>query len=445
MGVRWGRSGSASATSVHRRPHRHRRRRSPQQPANAGVVEGQPASFSVAASITPAAALTYQWSRRADGSTPYAPIAGATAATFNLAATALTDNGSQFQVAVCAAPSLCVISQPGHARGHAEHRGAPSFTLQPANIAIVAGQTASFTVTATGNPLPRIDWQSATASDPNNFTSLSVAPNCVRTDPPASGTSTTATCTVGPLAIADSGRRCRGGNQQLHHHQRGGHAHGERRARGARHHSAARAPEPSAPSVAVLCSASPPPAPRSVLPEGAQRHAAASISGQFNTGNCIGDVTYSNGNATITLTGVTGGCNGVVIDVTVSNGVRVSNEQSRGVDGRAARHLPWATQTVNFRNALTSVFAVNSGTAWATSASGEVLRTIDGGATWSVQVSGGNNLSDISAVDANTAWAVGGEVHRQDDRRRRHMVPADGAAGEYLYSVSAVNARVSGP
>ena len=179
-----------------------------QQPANAGVVEGQPASFSVAASITPAAALTYQWSRRADSSAAFAPIAGATAATFNLATTALTDNGAQFQVVVCAAPTRCVSSSPATLTV-TRAPIAPSFTLQPASIAVVAGQTASFTVTATGNPLPRIDWQSATASDPNNFTSLSVAPNCVRTDPPASGTSTTATCTVGPLAIGDSGRRYR--------------------------------------------------------------------------------------------------------------------------------------------------------------------------------------------------------------------------------------------
>ena len=412
-----------------------------QQPANAGVVEGQPASFSVVASVTPAAALTYQWSRRADANAAFAPIAGATAATFNLAATALTDNGSQFQVAVCAAPSLCVISNPATLTV-TQAPVAPSFTLQPANIAVVAGQTASFTVTATGNPLPRIDWQSAPASDPNNFTSLSVAPNCVRTDPPASGTSTTATCTVGPLAIADSGRRYRAAATN-----------------GFTTTSAVATLTVNAAPVAPAITVQPVPQTTTVGGSAVFSVTATgtaplgyswrlngtplpSISGQFNISNCIGDVTYSNGNATITLTGVTGGCNGVVIDVTVSNGVGsvTSNPAALTVSGTSS---PWTTQTVNFRNALTSVFAVNSRTAWATSASGEVLRTIDGGATWSVQVSGGNNLSDISAVDANTAWAVGGESIVKTIDGGATWSLQNGAAGEYLYSVSAVNAQVA--
>ena len=42
----------------------------------------------------------------------FAPIAGATGATFSLATTALTDNGAQFQVVVCAAPTRCVTSNP---------------------------------------------------------------------------------------------------------------------------------------------------------------------------------------------------------------------------------------------------------------------------------------------------------------------------------------------
>jgi len=296
-----------------------------QQPANAGVVEGQPASFSVAASITPAAALTYQWSRRADTSAAFAPIVGATAATFNLATTALTDNGAQFQVVVCAAPTRCVSSSPATLTV-ARAPLAPSFTLQPASIAVVAGQTASFTVTATGNPLPRIDWQSAPASDPNNFTSLSVAPNCVRTDPPASGTSTAATCTVGPLAIGDSGRRYRA--------------------------AATNSVTTTISTVATL-TVSPAPVPPTITQQPQPQTTTVggsatfsvtatgtaplsyawgtlnggslpSVNGNFTIGSCTGQITYSDGGATVTLSNLTVFCSGFTVTVTVSNGVNPS-------------------------------------------------------------------------------------------------------------------------
>ncbi len=61
-------------------------------PANQAVTEGQPASFSVVASGT--APLSYQWQRNGTN------ISGANASTYNIAATALTDNGARFRVIV---------------------------------------------------------------------------------------------------------------------------------------------------------------------------------------------------------------------------------------------------------------------------------------------------------------------------------------------------------
>jgi sugar lactone lactonase YvrE len=301
------------------------------QPANASVSDGQPAGFSVTASITPAAALTYQWSRSASPGSPFTAITGATAASFNIASATLADDGAQFQVVVCAAPTRCVTSSPATLTV-TRAPIAPSFTLQPASIAVVAGQTASFTVTATGNPLPRIDWQSAPASDPNNFTALLGAPTCVRTDPPASGTNTTATCTVGPLSVGDNGRRYRA--------------------------VATNSATTTNSTVATLTVNTAPMAPAITQQPQAQTTTVGgsatfnvtatgtaplayawqlggtnlpSVSGGFNTGNCQGTVTYSNGGATITLSGLFAGCNGVSVNVTVSNGVNPSAASSSAV------------------------------------------------------------------------------------------------------------------
>ena len=128
------------------------------QPANVGVIEGQPASFSVAASISPAATLSYQWARRTSAGSAFTRITGATAASFAVPAAQLADNGAQFQVEVCAGPARCVTSNVATLTV-AQAVVVPSFGTQPADQTIVTGQTASFSVIATGVPLPQIRWQ----------------------------------------------------------------------------------------------------------------------------------------------------------------------------------------------------------------------------------------------------------------------------------------------
>ena len=59
------------------------------QPVNLSVTEGQPASFSVAASGD--APLAYQWQRNG------VDIVGATATTYTIAATVLADSGANFR------------------------------------------------------------------------------------------------------------------------------------------------------------------------------------------------------------------------------------------------------------------------------------------------------------------------------------------------------------
>jgi sugar lactone lactonase YvrE len=298
-----------------------------QQPADLRVTEGQPASFTVAASVTPAAALTYQWSRRATPASAFAPIVGATAASYQLATTSLADDGAQFQVLVCAGINGCVTSNAATLSVTAlqVQPVAPVFTLQPANTGVTAGQNASFSVTATGSPLPRIEWQSAAAADPNNFTPVVGMAGCPRTDPPAAGPSTSAACIVGPLTLADNGRRYRAVATNS----------------ATSVNSLAATLTVNAAPVAPAITVQPTPqtttvggsAVFNVTANGTGRleytwtvngSNLPSIDSSFNTGTCSGRVTYSNSNATITLTELSAGCDGALVGVTVSNGVNPS-------------------------------------------------------------------------------------------------------------------------
>jgi hypothetical protein len=117
------------------------------QPVAVSVTEGQAASFSVTASGT--APLSYQWRRNGTD------IAGATAATYGLAAT-LADSGASFTVAVSnaagsvtsAAAVLTVTAQATP----------PTISAQPAAVSITAGGNASLSVTVSGTPAPALQW-----------------------------------------------------------------------------------------------------------------------------------------------------------------------------------------------------------------------------------------------------------------------------------------------
>src|SRR3984893_7748883 len=118
------------------------------EPANQTVTAGQTAAFSVAASST--APLTYQWSRNG------ASISGATSASYNTPATTLADNGAQFYV---------VVSDPA---GNMTSRTAvltvtpasvgPTISSEPANQTVTAGQTAAFSVAASGTAPVTYQW-----------------------------------------------------------------------------------------------------------------------------------------------------------------------------------------------------------------------------------------------------------------------------------------------
>ena len=119
------------------------------QPANQSVVAGQPASFSVAATGT--GTLTYQWKKNGT------PISGATGAAYTTPATTNADNGTQFAVVVTDNTGS-VTSSPATLTVTASPV-APSITSQPGNKTVAAGQTATFSVTATGTSPLTYQWK----------------------------------------------------------------------------------------------------------------------------------------------------------------------------------------------------------------------------------------------------------------------------------------------
>ena len=123
------------------------------QPANQTVTEGQTATFSVTATGT---GLSYQWQK---GTTN---ITGATSATYTTPSATMADDGSTYR---------CVVSNSG---GSATSNNAtltvtqnivsPSITTQPSNVSIAEGQTATFSVVASGTSPLSYQWQKGTTN-----------------------------------------------------------------------------------------------------------------------------------------------------------------------------------------------------------------------------------------------------------------------------------------
>jgi hypothetical protein len=173
------------------------------QPANQTVTAGQVATFSVTATGT--APLSYQWQKNS------AAITGATSSTYTTPATTSSDNGTQFTVMVSntagsvtsSVATLTVNAAPV----------APTITAQPANLTVTVGQTASFTVVATGTAPLSYQWQKnsvniagataasyttpATTTSDSGSTFRVVASN-------TAGTATSATATLTVNAVAPS-------------------------------------------------------------------------------------------------------------------------------------------------------------------------------------------------------------------------------------------------
>ncbi len=119
------------------------------QPASATVTAGSPASFTVGA--TGAAPLAYQWRRNGSA------IPGATATSYNLASTSMSDNGATFDCVVSngagnATSAAATLTVNGAAT-------APSITTQPASATVTVPAGATFSVVAAGTAPLSYQWR----------------------------------------------------------------------------------------------------------------------------------------------------------------------------------------------------------------------------------------------------------------------------------------------
>ena len=113
------------------------------QPAAQTVTEGESATFSVTASGT--APFTYQWKKNG------ADIEGVTTSSHTTDATSLADSGAVFTVVVT--NSVGSVTSSGAALTVNAAVVAPAITTQPTSLDVAPGNTATFTVTATGTTL----------------------------------------------------------------------------------------------------------------------------------------------------------------------------------------------------------------------------------------------------------------------------------------------------
>lgn len=121
------------------------------QPASTTVCSGSPANFTVVATD----AISYQW--QVNTGTGFNNIAGATSATYSIAATTAVQNGYTYQCIVigqCGSTTTSVATLTVNT--------SPAITTQPANAVACAGTNATFTVAATGSGLT-YQWQSTAA------------------------------------------------------------------------------------------------------------------------------------------------------------------------------------------------------------------------------------------------------------------------------------------
>ena len=115
------------------------------QPANTTVNMGEIATFTVRATGTPP--LHYQW-RKNGGNIP-----GATRSSYTTPATVAADNGGIFSIAVSE-----FTGSVNSNNATLTVRIPPTITTQPGDQTVRAGQTARFSVTATGTPPFHCQW-----------------------------------------------------------------------------------------------------------------------------------------------------------------------------------------------------------------------------------------------------------------------------------------------
>ncbi|MCX8517715.1 MAG: immunoglobulin domain-containing protein [Rhodoferax sp.] len=144
-------------------------------PKDLTVIAGATAQFTVEATGT--SPLIYQWKRNG------IDISGANSSTYTLDATSIADHGTLFSVVV--RNSAGTVTSSGAGLTVADALVVPAITAQPVALTVAAGQTASFTVKATGTAALRYQWKKGGSDIPGATASTYTTP---ATSPADSGT-----------------------------------------------------------------------------------------------------------------------------------------------------------------------------------------------------------------------------------------------------------------
>jgi alpha-tubulin suppressor-like RCC1 family protein len=121
-------------------------------PASQTVEEGQSATFEAAASGVPTP--TVQWEVSTNGGSTFTPIAEATVDQLTIASAKTSENGDEFRAVFT------------NVAGQATSRAAtltvqlkPAVTHEPVAVTVEEGQSATFEATASGFPVPTVQWE----------------------------------------------------------------------------------------------------------------------------------------------------------------------------------------------------------------------------------------------------------------------------------------------
>lgn len=136
-------------------------------PSNQTVSAGSNAAFTAGATGGPAP--TVQWQVSTDGGATWTPISGATSTTLSLSNVQAPQNGSEYQAVFTNVAGAVVTSAATLTVQYA-----PTVTSNPSNQTALAGQEATFTAAAGGNPAPGVQWQ-VSSDGGKTFTEISGA------------------------------------------------------------------------------------------------------------------------------------------------------------------------------------------------------------------------------------------------------------------------------
>ena len=122
------------------------------QPENQTVAVGGTATFTAAASGTPAP--TVQWQTRSNPAGVFADITGATNTTLTITPVTVSHNGRQYRAVFTnsAGTATSIIA-------YLEVASAPVVTTQPVDQTVAAGGVVNFTSLGSGSPTPTVQWQ----------------------------------------------------------------------------------------------------------------------------------------------------------------------------------------------------------------------------------------------------------------------------------------------